>query len=702
VTALRSSTEVLDSRSRARFWWPLSRRTAGTVAVLLAGCGLVGISGAQASPVAAEAAGAARPLTNLAHLDWLRARIAPPPVSGHTTYRLAQEPSVDVLWTYAEPTGGGAYRHVGGGAYDAATNTYRQGAYNADDMARAAVVYLRHWRATGSATSRTAARELLRGLTYLQTVAGPGAGNVVLWMQPDGTLHPSADPPETPDPSDSGASYWLARTTWALGEGYAAFRDADPAFARFLGARMDLAVGALNRQVLIRYGRYLTVDGRRTPAWLVVDGADASAEAVLGLAAFVGAGGAGPARTALAELAEGVAAMSGGDARNWPFGAVEPWALSRSEWHAWASQMPAALARASAVLGKPALAAAAATDSGTFDPWLLTSGGPDNGRLPTRVDGSQIAYGIDSRMESLLATAQVTHAQGLRRLAAVTASWFFGANAAGVPAYDPTTGRTVDGISADGTVNRNAGAESTIHGLLAMLLLDANPDVAADARTAQIVTRLGTTTLQAEDAALAGGAKAVTPASLWTGESQYGGTGYVTLSNGATVTFTVPAGPDRLVIPVVDLRPGSSAVTTFRSGARVLGVVRSGDVGAQGASPAPGALLPVTLTIPLTAGGTQVTATTVAQGSDVGLLDAVMLEPLISRYVLGGGGHGTVLLRSADATTRQVTVDVPGVGPVQVEVYDGSGRLRPAGSGPSTATAVTAQVLPAGFTVLRR
>ena len=51
-------------------------------------------------------------------------------------------------------------------------------------------------------------------------------------MQPDGTLNPSADPdrgsPTRPTPA---RRYWLARTIWALGEGYAAFRDADPAFA---------------------------------------------------------------------------------------------------------------------------------------------------------------------------------------------------------------------------------------------------------------------------------------------------------------------------------------------------------------------------------------------------------------------------------------------------------------------------------------
>ena len=182
--------------------------------------------------------------------------VSPPDQQGHTTYRLAEEPEIGTLWTYAEPNPDGSFRHVGGGSYDAATNTWGQGAFNADDMSRAAVVYLRHWQATGSTDSRDAAYQMLRGLTYLQTTTpGEDAGNVVLWMQPDGTLNPSAEPKELPDPSDSDASYWLARTIWALGEGYAAFEQSDPEFAAFLGDRLDLAVDAVDRQVLDRYGR---------------------------------------------------------------------------------------------------------------------------------------------------------------------------------------------------------------------------------------------------------------------------------------------------------------------------------------------------------------------------------------------------------------------------------------------------------------
>ena len=62
-------------------------------------------------------------------------------------------------------------------------------------------------------------------------------------MQSDGELNPSAEPVELPDPSDSGDSYWQARTLWAFGEGYAAFEREDPEFAAFLRDRIRLSVG---------------------------------------------------------------------------------------------------------------------------------------------------------------------------------------------------------------------------------------------------------------------------------------------------------------------------------------------------------------------------------------------------------------------------------------------------------------------------
>ena len=138
---------------------PPNRRSRLVLVLLLA----VAVAG-----VAAPARAAARePLTNLAHLEFLGDRVDPPAQAGHTTWRMEQEPEIGVLWTYAEPQPDGTYRRLGGGTYDPATGTWGQGAFNADDMTRAAVVYLRHWRQFGDQASRDRAYQLLRGVTFL-------------------------------------------------------------------------------------------------------------------------------------------------------------------------------------------------------------------------------------------------------------------------------------------------------------------------------------------------------------------------------------------------------------------------------------------------------------------------------------------------------------------------------------------------------
>ena len=114
------------------------------------------------------------------------------------------------------------------------------------------------------------------------------------------------------------------------------------------------------------------------------------------------------------------------------------------------------VARAAAGLGDPKLLAPAIGDSAVFTPHLLTAAGPDNGWLPAPVDGSQIAYGADSRVESLLAVAEATGSRGIFDEAGIAAGWFFGENRAGVATYDPATGATDDGVNPDCTVNQNS------------------------------------------------------------------------------------------------------------------------------------------------------------------------------------------------------------------------------------------------------
>jgi hypothetical protein len=108
----------------------------------------------------------------------------------------------------------------------------------------------------------------------------------------------------------------------------------------------------------------------------------------------------------------------------------------------------------------------------------------------------------------------------------------------------------------------------------------------------------------------------------------------------------------------------------------------------------------VTLQVTLPAGATSITATTSASGGDTASLDALMIEPLVSRYVLGGGGHASAVLRSASRVSEHTTVALPGVATARVDVYDGTGHLMTQRW--SNALMVPVTISPGGFTILRR
>ena len=542
---------------------------------------------------------------------------------------------------------------------------------------------------------------MLRGAAYFQTLTGPKAGEVVLWMQPDGTLNTTPTPADSPNPADSDQSYWLARTLWAYGEGYAAFRHSDPAFAAFLAARMQLTVAALNRDTLTKYGTYQVIHGVKVPAWLIVDGADASSEAMLGLSAYVSAERSrdrAAARTALAKLARGVALMSAGSTTSWPYRALLPWALSRSDWHAWGSQMASGLAAASQALGSPALLQPAIGDTAGFTAQLLTSTGPVNGLLPTPVDPTQIAYGADARVQALISVGEASGRRGISQLAGIAAGWYFGANPAGTPVYNPATGVTNDGVQGNGTVNPNSGAESTIHGLLSMQVLDAHPDLARLARSsAAISARDGLSVIEAETGAPAGGASIVTPDPAWTGESQWSGQA-VQVVPGSTVSWQLAASSQpRWIQPVVELVPGSSARTSFSTTSGRLGTVNFGNVGRQGNAPSPTELVPAALSRPAGPRATVVTATT---SGGTGRIDALLVLPEVATLAASGAGHGTAVLSSKSGSAEVRAVTVAGRGCARVGVYDRNGRTQ--SHYRDCDGSVRVLVAPGGFSIVTR
>ncbi|MDN5821836.1 MAG: hypothetical protein L0H39_10140, partial [Brachybacterium sp.] len=494
------------------------------------------------------------------------------------------------------------------------------------------------------------------------------AGNVVLWQQSDGTLNRSAIPVELPDPSDSDESYWLARTVWALGEGIAGFAETAPDFTAFLRERLHLALDALERASLGRYGRWEVADGIDVPGWLIAGGADATGEAVLGLvAALQTFPEDARVAEALERFTEGISAMASGGVGEWPFGAVLPWTGSQSFWHAWGGLAPAALAAAAPVTGCDL--EGAVSDAGVFTPQLLTSGGPHNAWSPVPAE-AQIAYGVQCRVETLLRTADATGGRGLRELAALVAGWFFGANPAGERVYDPATGVTVDGIEPDGTVNRSSGAESTIHALLTMIALDREKRLA---RTAQGLTSTpevhGMQWIPAEEAQLGGGASVVTPESAWTGESNWHGS-YVLADDGGPVRFALGADARAAVSaggatahPLLHRLAEDAGISHWTAidaaGARtVLGSPELGGAGSPGVTEWDGVLRPVRLEEPIP--GDAVAIEAVSEGRME--LDELMLLPAVTtaEFPTERGRTVTLYVASADAEAATVPGETGG------------------------------------------
>ncbi len=91
------------------------------------------------------------------------------------------------------------------------------------------------------------------------------------------------------------------------------------------------------------------------------------------------------------------------------------------------------------------------------------------------------------------------------------------------------------------------------------------------------------------------------------------------------MSWTLPAADQpRLLQSIINRVPGKAGVSQFATAGARLGDVRYGGGGAQGASPAPGALFPVTVPKILPAAATELSAAT---KRGIGQLDAIQLTP---------------------------------------------------------------------------
>jgi len=349
-------------------------------------------------------------------------------------------------------------------------------------------------------------------------------------------------------------------------------------------------------------------------------------------------------------------------------------------------------------VNQPDLLTAALKDTAQFTPQLLAAGGPDNLWGPTPGD-AQIAYGVDCRVEGLVATAKAANAPGLLDVAAVAAGWFFGANPSGKPAYNPATGVAIDGIEPSGSVNTNSGAESTIHTLLTMLTLDANPMLKAKALgITKTVSTNGLSVVEAESGTMTRSGKVVQLADAWTGEALWSGSAYVALKARDTVTIPVPASDQASnVYPIVNQSIAPAGNTTWTTGTTQLGSTPNGGAGAQGITGAPGMLFPFALQHTLPAGAT----TVVGKSDGAASVDALLIQPLISTVAVSGSAGNSTLYISSATTTVSRTVDVPQGFVLQQRAFDSTGKpVAVAGAGIAFGHSNRVTISAGGFTVV--
>ncbi len=404
----------------------------------------------QNRPLAGQPVPAKR-YVNLAHLDRL--------------YQTVTIPNGATVGTVAIYSNAPDYRLVGDDD---------EGFTCVDDVARAALFLLNEPNLATSADKQAKLRGMTEFVLQLQAPdSAKGAGYFYNFLWPDRTIN------RTFRTSVAEANFWSWRAFWCLTEAYPYFRQRDPGLA----SRILTATQKITANVLRDFGNkptgYDTIRGVRVPTWLPFrSGTDQAAILLLSLANVQQQQPSADVLTLIEKLGSGMVAMQYGGPGQFPYGAILSF---ENTWHAYASDQSYALLRVGKQLNKPDWQATARREIDNFYPWLIRQNYLESfdvqqtgsALTPGRTSQfSQIAYGIRPMIWATLEAYAQTSDPKYATLAGRLASWFLGKNSADTPMYDRTTGRGYDGIGANGKVNRNSGAESTIESLWAFQRLE--------------------------------------------------------------------------------------------------------------------------------------------------------------------------------------------------------------------------------------
>lgn len=390
------------------------------------------------------------PLINDVHLDYL---IEPFEKNGK---------QLGAVWIYSEAPD---YRYV---------DDDDEGYTCVDDVARAMVFYSKEYQINPSASILEKIVLLTEFLLDMQSENG----YFYNFVFPDKTIN------TTHQNSVAEANWWSWRAFWAFSE--LLLIEEEEALTAIQSRAKNAMDILLPNMMLICEDPVTTkeMDGVEYPVCIDKYGTDQLALIMIGLSNYHQLYPSDENKVFLLKIGEILVSMQKGDEEAFPYFASMSW---QNYWHAWGNSQAYALLKTGKELGHQPFIDAGKREVDHFYPYFLKKRvagfkvemRDDTLTLMEATFFPQIAYNLRPMIYATIAAYELEKDEKYADLAVRLGNWYNGDNQAGQPMYDPTTGRTFDGIISAEKINHNSGAESTIEGLLSLQSIRKHPELMA-------------------------------------------------------------------------------------------------------------------------------------------------------------------------------------------------------------------------------
>jgi hypothetical protein len=375
---------------------------------------------------------------NLKHIDYLVERVL---IGGDT---------VGIIHIYSEYPD---YKYV---------PAVGEGIACVDDAARASIAYLMHYEKFKDKHSLEQAKLLLKFIFKMQAEDG-GFYN---FIYDDLSINKFGQ-----TSNNESFKWWACRALWAMGYAYNMFsklnieRDLRDSLALRIEKTLLKAIRTINKSDV--YERFIAWNVPARGYWLLENGTDASAEAVLGASLYYEISRSETAKWVVEKLCKAISTYQFGDESNFPFCMHPSFTPNLYIWHSWGSRQSYALLVAGRIFNRQDWIESAIKEIDYFYRKMLFSFDlTDVKPYPQRND--QINYGITPIVQAFIEYGNISGDTTYKMYGGLYASWWLGNNIANHPVYDSSTGRFYDAVRKDGTMNLNAGAESVVEGLIGL------------------------------------------------------------------------------------------------------------------------------------------------------------------------------------------------------------------------------------------